>query len=146
MHSHAQLLALVQSGVHPTITFTKECLELEGYEEPGMKARVLAAVEQPHDILKVTVDFTPFEVHNKTLETANFYGKDGKPNCTAREAGCYKGTEDFYVPLDEVSKETEYFTIDSDERSALFAQFQAEGSPGTYVAWLEDKVRKLTRG
>lgn len=139
MHTHAKLLELARNRVYPQVTFEKECGDLEGYAEPGMKARVLYAALIQHDVLKVTVDFGPFEAHNQPLESADYYDKTGVACLTAREAGYYKGVEDYYLTP---NKGPEYFSIDSDERTALFEQFQASGSKGSYVSWLEDELLK----
>jgi hypothetical protein len=143
MHTHKELLALVSAGVRPIITFTQACLEMECYCEPGMKAVVLSGAENQLDVLRIMVDYAPFEAHNTMLESANYFGKNGASGLTAREANQYQPQEDLYLDLS--GHNPTCVSIDTQAKVQLFSRYQAEtASLTSYVGWLEDEVLRFT--
>jgi hypothetical protein len=146
MHPHQQILKLMQSGSRPQITFTKAVEDLEGYPEAGMKAQVIEATEIDNEMIRIVVDYTPFDAQNQALEKANYYDKGGKPTLTARQAGMYQPTESFLIDFSDKYAAT--FSIDSSERISLFERYQAQmrgaKEQASYVTWLEDQVLKGT--
>jgi hypothetical protein len=140
MHTHNQLLQMVKAGFKPTITFTAACEELESYADPGMKALVISGVEQVQDdILKILVDYTPFDAHNQAIELPNYYDKDQQPTLTARQANFYRPQEDFYLDLS--GKGAAMFTIDGEDRRELYRQYEAQTAGKIqYLTWLEDQI------
>jgi hypothetical protein len=138
---HQQLFDLVQQGKRPVVRFTKAVLDAECYAEPGMMARVIGVSLQHDDVLKLDVDYGEFEAHNKALESANYYDKEGKPTWTARQAGYYKPIDWLYV--DAGGSGPSFAEIMPDAASALYDRFRAEtGAKGDvpYVSWLEQAV------
>ena len=112
MHAHKQLIGLVQAGKKPVITFTKGAEDLEGYQEPGMKAQVQAIRVNHANVLIITVDHSQFENHNKQFESSNYFDKSQVPCLNAREAGYYKVIDSVYVMADESDREA--FTIEDE--------------------------------
>lgn len=145
MHTHNQLLQMVKAGLKPQITFTTACEELESYADPGMKAIVISAVEQNHDeILKIMVDYAPFDAHNQALELPNYYDEDQQPTLTARQANSYRPQEDLYLDLS--GKGDAMFTIDGEDRRELYQQYEAQTARKIqYITWLEDQVLRQSK-
>lgn len=145
MHTHNQLLQMVKAGFKPQITFTAACEELEGYADAGMKAIVISVAERTNDeVLKITVDYAPFDAHNLSLELPNYYDKDNQPTLTARQANLYKPQEDFY--LDLTGKGAEMFTIDGEDRRELYQQYVTQTAGKIqYITWLEDQVLRQSK-
>ena len=140
MHSLNRIIDLSNAGLDSTITFTKESENLEGYCEPGMKAKVVdVQLDRHHNMIKITVDYNEFLNHNKQFESSNYYDKLGNPTLNAREAGYYgaynTGREDIYIMIDE--SQPEVFTIDDSTSNAVYALYKASGTTISYVAWLE---------
>lgn len=133
---------MIQSGLRPVITFTKEVDELEAYPEAGMRARVISAVQKHDDIIVLRVDYTDFDEFNEQFETANYYDGDGNATKTARESGHYTPQEDLYIGLDAEIP----FSIVESNRLKLYDQYRQHNKdfPGTsYVQWLEDQIAEI---
>lgn len=141
MSTFRQLIEAIQNGHKPVVSFGQGILEFDDYVEPGMVARVIDARVTHDNMCRITFDFAEFDERNRPLEQANYYGVDGGPMRTAREAGYYKAQDDLpFMLADEVSP---YFEIESDARQALFKRF-VDSNPGcSYVAWLENQVLAL---
>lgn len=109
------------------------------YPEGGMRAKIVRASEPDTDgVIKIEFDFEAFGEHNKSLERANYYGKQGNPTLTVREAGMYKPVDDIYFDDDEELEGL--MQVLDDSAGGLYEAFKLEGSPDTYVQWLERKV------
>lgn len=113
-------------------------LDIDFYAEPGMRARIVRAEALAAELLRVTFDFSEFEAHNRSYESADWYGRDGKLT-TAREAGYYAPIDtaclparikDEIAPLSSVAAET-------------MKRWQASGTKLPYIAWLEHETGRL---
>lgn len=133
------LVKQIQAGARPVITFKPGCEDMEDYQEPGMKARILGA-SSDGEMAKLQCDFGEFDGHNATLEQSNYFDKEGKPTLTARQAGHYKPVSTIYVMLDDPADK--YFDIDGGDTQKLMAEHQADGAGKSYVAWLEQELIK----
>jgi hypothetical protein len=81
------------------IEFLPGCEVLERYPLPGMRARLNRAQHNQGDreTAVLTVDYTPFEAHNLTLEQSNYFDEQGVARLSAREAGAYKSVDTLFV-------------------------------------------------
>jgi hypothetical protein len=92
------------------ITFADNIHAKEQYPEPGMRAIVLSAslvgIERENDaaVIRIEVDFEPFDIRNRLLETALYPSKAGSdyPPLRAREAGRYQTKQYLFFDEDEI--------------------------------------------
>jgi hypothetical protein len=142
------LLELIQQGVRPAVTFTSPVKgantsieDLESYAEPGMRARILGASVNRDDVLRLHVDFDEFDAHNASLESSNYYDKEGQARLTARQAGFYKPQDDLYfTPSDPCA----WFMALVDEPALqIMDRWQRDGQGLRYTAFLEQEVLRL---
>lgn len=116
-------------------------LEREDYPEAGMRAKLLSATSDGDGIIIVTVDYTPFEAHNATLESANYFDARGNPTLTAREAGFYTPVEKLHFSEEEVFET--FFRLLDENSDKLYQQFLTEAVTGeSYTIWLEKQLSK----
>lgn len=133
------------------IEFLDDIENCEGYAEIGMRGTIknirgdihnLNDAPAEEQVWIITVDYVRFEDYNLVLEKPNYYDKHGSPCLTAREAGQYNVTEEFYMPGPTLW-DTYFKTLNS-IKSELAADYDAEvketGLDVGYVAWLEAKV------
>jgi hypothetical protein len=132
------LIKYCAEGHYVTVTFKEGIADLECYPEAGMRAHLISGLISRDDLAAVLFHYEPFEVHNKPLEATNFFDKHGAAVLTAREAGLYTPTEEIYFNLDdEVSN---FFNVENNATTALFAEFVAQRSDQTYTCWLEAQL------
>lgn len=92
------------------ITFADGIHSKDQYPEPGMKAVVLSACQvgfEPDEdsgVIRLEVDFGPFDIRNRLLETALYPSQEGSeyPALRAREAGKYKTKQFLFFDEDEL--------------------------------------------
>lgn len=125
---------------HPVVEFLPAWTEIDAdtYAEPGMRARVLHAAKEDDDLFILTVDYGPFETHNRAFESHDWCGPNGRL-VTAREAGFYQVVEKLYLPSPDVSKLMTPVAVAAPQ---LVSQWEAEGSDLAYVEWLEQRLLK----
>lgn len=140
----AELIEIVRYGARPVITFIKGCEEMEGYAEPGMRARVTGVLsfDPSEDLAKIAVDYGEFDAFNRPFEGANYFDKPGLPPLTAREAGHYEPNGALYLSL---TGEIRVFRVIDDARTALYEMYRHAGAADiTYLEWLENRVLAAT--
>lgn len=104
----AKIHAAVNSEApcNPYVRFLKGAEGLECYPEEGMYAQVLRSeiggyenegTENEMPFYKVKFNFVPFNTHNATKESSNYFDKSGNPVLTAREAGFYEEIQTIYI-------------------------------------------------
>lgn len=135
-----------QEYVGKVVVFTKSILEMESYAEPGMRGRIVRVDEEDthrkdiHDhMYKFYFDYSEFDEYNRRFETANYYGHDGIPNKTAREAGHYQEVEKIYFGTPELWPFENYFEPIDKKQKALVDLFN-KSDYTDYVAWLESQI------
>ncbi len=131
-----EFAALVNDGIFPVVTFTKDIVNCEGYFEPGMRGRLRSVRNSGDDVVIFTVDLSEFEEFNKQFETANYYDKNHVACLNAREAGLYNVKEQYYADCDLEA----YIEIEEPHRLKIYEEYKQSGSELTYVQWLEDNV------
>lgn len=143
---HSEFAQMVQSGVHPVITFNEGINELEVYPQPGMQGRVIGAESEGEgdDTVLLMIDYTEFEEYNKQFEISNYYDKNGSACLTAREAGCYDVVEGIYTMSNQDVGEQFIATTDTTS-IRLYDIYKQSGSAGSYVSWLEDTVCRFEK-
>lgn len=139
------------------VEFGREIEDCENYGEPGMRARI-AAIDIEHDVFVVTFDFTEFAEHNRPLEQANYYDKNGVACLTARQAGYYADLDTYYLPEPEIWQPGYFRVIEDEGRLALLEAYALEmrasgaatedagaESPTriSYTVWLENRLIAL---
>lgn len=129
----------VRAGTQPVISFTEGVLDFEGYLEPGMRARLVAAREDG-ELIHLHLDFSEFEAFNQGFETANYYDSHGNPTLTARQAGYYPKNHRDDLIVDPALRMEYFGRIDSDASIALYAEYRRCGSEKLYVQWLEEQL------
>lgn len=129
----ATLCALVSAG-KVAVEFGPRVEDLESYPEPGMRAHILQAAQQPDDILKLEVTYSEYDTFNRTRETANYYDERGNPTMTARQAGEYRVEEEIFLPAE--GDLSAYLTLLDDRSVRRMAAFRDSGH-SNYLAWLE---------
>lgn len=125
------------------VRFLPSIEDMEGYAEPEMMARIVGIKEKDtnspslHDHLyEITFDFTEFEGHNLSFESANYYDKNGVPCLTARQANFYEPKETVYFGSPLLWPFEKYFEVIDGEAKKLVDEFLASGSE-SYIQWLE---------
>jgi hypothetical protein len=136
---HSAIIDLLKNGVHPLITFNKGAEDLECYPEANMRARIIGAVVEHDDVMKLTVSYAEFDEFNKSFESSNYYNKNGNAVWTAREADLYTITEVLYVMAD--ADVGTAFTINDGNIDGLYNEYKETGSTDDYVTWLENQVK-----
>ena len=135
-------LAMRKAVIEFQPSWTK--VDVDFYAEPGMRARLVAAEADPtdRDLVRATFDFTEFEDHNRSYESANWYDLKwrgpGERLTTAREAGHYRSQDSIYLPAiltDEIAE----VAIGGHRH---FAAWKASGCSMPYVAWLEAELTR----
>ena len=139
----SDLKAMVESGVHPVVTFKKEPWD-DAYLEAGMRARCAAAVDDTDGMVRVEFDFNEFTEHNRQCEQPLYYDDKQNPCLTATAANMVpKDNREriYFMPEDVLD---EILTIGDDFRARLYQRYRqglkAGTVKGTYVEWLEDTV------
>lgn len=137
-----QLVAAVNVGARPHVTFTPKIEQLEGYPEGGMKAAILSAGAEADGVVWLRVDYAPYREHNLPLEKSNYWDGSGRASLTCTEAGYYEPVENLYFMGD--NRVSDYMIEGTNE---LFTEFMTDQGAGyttasTYVEWLEEQVRK----
>jgi hypothetical protein len=129
-----------------TIQFTSKIEDMEAYPENGMRGRVVSIDEQDthrsdlHDHLyKIAFDYSEFDEFNKSLESSNYYDKNGIACFTARQANMYEPQEIIYFGSPELWPFEDYFTVLNEKQNNLLARFKESGSTN-YVEWLENQI------
>lgn len=132
----------IKAGRQPVVTFLPGIGDKEAYPEAGMRAKAIRASLQSDNVVVITFSYADFDDFNKAFETANYYGAGREGNKTAREAGYYKVEEQLFFDQDELA--ANLFTVENDATLALFAEYRAAGTVGSYTQWLEEQL-KLAR-
>jgi hypothetical protein len=125
------------SGRPISVEFTLAVVDLEDYSEPGMRANVVRFTRKQDGVLELSLDFAPFDEHNKTLEQSNYYDKDGVARLNAREAGQYKPQMSMYVMDHDAADK--YFTLLEPDH-VLVDEWRQAGTSQTYLAWMETQL------
>lgn len=113
--------------------------DMECYLEPGMRGVITGGQKERNaDVLTLNIDYTLFDAFNISFETPNYFGAEGKPNLTAREANQYKIKESLYV--DAAMPVSQLARVVDEPAMGLYAAWQKAGVEGTYVSFLEAKV------
>lgn len=130
-----ELTKLVNSGFYPTVEFTDEASEFTCLDE-GMKAKLVKITFEEDNCWNCYFDQTDFEKYNETFMKPNYYDLNNNPTLTAKENGCWRLKESFYVS----NEYEEFFKIIEDNE--IFNMFlQDGGCKKNYIEWLEEKVR-----
>jgi len=136
----------MQEWIGKKVVFTDRIEEMECYPEVGMRARVVAINSEDTDsddlhehVYCIKFDYSEYDDFNRLLETANYYGRDGIPNKTARESGHYSKTETIYFGSPLLFPFENYFRLASEHHQKLHEQFHDSGEQN-YVEWLEKQV------
>lgn len=140
MKTFAELVKVVNGVARLDVEFKPKIEDLESYPEGSMRGTIVLATEHHDEIVKITFDYTKYDAHNAPLEKQNYYDKNGVPNLTAREAGQYKPVEVLYFM--ETDLVEDYF---SEVKNDVYDQYQASGSKLSYVQWLEEAVKELSK-
>lgn len=138
MKTIADLVTVLKNGNNPVVEFGRAVEELDGYAEPGMRARATGVRVLDEEMVAIEFNFGEFEGHNTLLEASNYYDKSGNPTLTAHQSGFYKPEDDCFFSRDDLLEN--WLTIVADERISLFAQYVAAGTQESYIRWLEDKI------
>lgn len=130
------------------LPFAGRCVMLKGpitqcesYAQPGMRARVCKLRTCGSEgAVAVTLDFSEFEAHNRSLETVAWDDDQLIVRLTAREAEEYQPVEDYFLPGVDVLME--YMAPLNEEAAlGLYRSFLEEGRPREdYIAWLEEQL------
>lgn len=135
----------MQHLVGKTIQFTSKIEYMEAYPEKGMRGRIVSIDEQDthmddleDHVYKILFDYSEFDDFNKSLESSNYYDRNGNACLTAREAKWYKPQEVIYFGSPELWPFEDYFTILDDRQNALLTRFKESGATN-YVEWLESQ-------
>lgn len=142
-----QLVQMVNNGIHPVVEFSPRIIDLEGYFDVNMRARVTSAYEdESNDFIVVVFDVTDFNDYNSTFEVHNYYTLDGRAELTATEAGFNpltrkggNGLEAYYFAIED---DVVYFNIIETETNSLYSEYLTGKSTDSYVQWLEAQLIK----
>ena len=134
---------LLRTGQQVSIEFRQDCLNWEGYEEPGMRARICGAPREPNSdgVFQVSISFKEFDEFNKQFESSNYYDtnyydRNRQPTLTAREAGYYTETTKMYLGMDD-PMDGYFVVLDDLPLYALYQQHIQDGGTKSYVQFLE---------
>lgn len=137
---------LVQEGKRPLVRLT-DCLWDDSFGNKGMIARVVSAVDEPHDLVQFGFDFNENREHNLALDPPSWYLSDddadrlGRKQGTAVESGFFDNPDNL---LEEVSFDKgQDIPVELVEGETPLALWLAEGGKGSYVEWLEKKLEAL---
>lgn len=134
---YADLKTLLDAGKRLTIQFTQDIEESESYAEPNMRARAIAMTKPDSDgTIKVTLDFEPFDAHNRTLESSNYYDREHNPVLTARQAGLYQPNQNYWFLADE------NLPFNPIAENPAWEAYQKETRTVSYLEWLEAEYVK----
>lgn len=137
---------LLAAGVPVAVQFGAQIEDCEAYPEPGMRAMALRYETSEDACCKIRFDFSAFDAHNQTLESANYYDKAGQPTLTAREAGHYKPLD--YIYFEAGEEMGPWFEVLPTESLTLFTEYLAvkKDRPQLgYTSWLESEVLALRK-
>ncbi|MHD0644438.1 hypothetical protein ACYPKM_02225 [Pseudomonas aeruginosa] len=141
----AELQALLNTGKPVVIELAIDLSAVGGQGEPGMRATLCSLRDHHNGLGSVTISYRGFEDFNQAFESHDYRDSKGSPTLTAREAGLYKDTEEFYIDIDvatgEIGTTGAPFTVVTDRYSALVDKFQASGQ-SSYITWLEEIASK----
>jgi hypothetical protein len=138
----AQLAEMLRNGAKIPVTCKKPIEDNECYAEGGMRAVLVQASADGHDISRITLDFEPYDEFNKSFETANYFDKNRNATLTAREHGSYKHREVYY--FESNSKASDIFEPIEEAQYQLMSEYLSTATGGqSYVSWLEQQVIQL---
>jgi hypothetical protein len=148
-----ELEKIIRDGARPLVKLTDMFWE-ESFGEKGMIARITGVSENSWGMEGNTgacfrMDYMENKTHNISLQTANWYDKDGEPTVTKIESGNIKEDELFEDALfDDAEDEVPIEFIDGVD--SLMGEYVTAVQKGThqdrtYVEWLEGVVRMLRR-
>lgn len=141
----AELQALLNTGKPVVIELAISMADQDGQAEPGMRATLCSLRDHRNGLGSVTISYKGFEDFNLAFETHDYKDSNGEHTLSAREAGLYKDTEEFYIDIDvatgEIGTTGVPFTVVPDRYSALVDKFQASGH-SSYITWLEEIASK----
>ena len=85
-----------------TVRIKKPIFE-DGYLDKGMIGRIEAVRDKESDMWEIVFNLKDFHQHNLKHEERNYWGRDGKANLTATEAGDYPKNhiDSYYFMKDE---------------------------------------------
>lgn len=146
-------LISTQSFIGKAVEFKSGVEDLEGYAEKGMRATIMSIKKSgsDDDVCVIEFDFTQFDEYNKQFESSNYYDKknNDKACLNAREAGCYKLHEKYYLYAgmnwDGDTDEVFSFLCDMNDISLLKETFEKSGE-SSYVGWLESIALEKIKG
>lgn len=136
----------MQHLVGKVVQFTTKIEDMEAYPERGMRARIVSVDEEDtnrtdlHEhLFKIKFDYSDFDDFNKSLESSNYYDRNGNACLTAREANQYEQQEVIYFGSPELWPFEDYFTTPDTRQNALLIRFK-ESAATNYVEWLESQI------
>ena len=136
----------MQHLIGKTIQFTSKIELMESYPEKGMRGRIVSIDEEythmddlEEHLYKIVFDYSEFDEFNKSLESANYYDKNGVACVTAREAGMYRVKELIYFSSPKLYPFEDYFTTLDARQNELLKRFKESGAKN-YVEWLESQI------
>jgi hypothetical protein len=127
------------------VEFLKDIEEYEWYAEAGIRATVTGVDVQDDDpadpLMRIHVSFAKFDDHNKSLESSNYFDRNGNACLNARQAGMYAVVDSCYLGRDAM----ECVKALDDSTAKLIGIFEADKkvSPDlTYIGWLEEMAMR----
>lgn len=119
------------------VTFVQEPFE-DGYVEAGMKGKILSVQWTSDNCVKIVFDLDPFRLHNKELESPNYYDSNGNPCLTATQKGNVPNTDNYYFDLDDNVED--FFTLSTSKLWDKYISDVDSKSTMSYTAWLEKQL------
>lgn len=139
-----EILRMLQAGPIRGAVCLPGVEEYDDAVDSGMVVDILSGLIHD-DLLKLHIDGSPYEAHNRAVGKRSYFDKSGNPTLDAWEAGAWgNGRHTFY--LDAGGDVEHYFSIAVGPEADLRRAFMAQSKEPSYVLWLEARVIAAERG
>jgi len=98
-----ELFDLINGGAQPVATFHDPFEDMETCIDDKMVGRLVSVKRVDEAVFALNVDLNDWEKDNDKHAKANYYSRQGQPEYTAKQAGCYpkNGVEEVYLGYDQ---------------------------------------------
>lgn len=118
--------------------------EQETILDPGMFVRVRSVQWETEGFYRLHCDASPWEAHNKSVASHDYFDRNGTPGLNAWEAGYWKEGQ-CSLFLYEGANPSELLVVADSESDQLYERWRAEAPNTPYVIWLEERLARLER-
>jgi hypothetical protein len=98
-----KLFDLINGGAQPVATFHDSFEDMETCIDDKMVGRLVGVERVDAEVFILDVDLNDWEEDNDKHAKTNYYDRQGQPEYTAKQAGCYpkNGVERVYLGYDQ---------------------------------------------